>query len=64
MYSIFLEREGLVTLKVQELSFTFHNPNTEDETVKHISKMLAESVVTKVVKAQKGEYNEQKTYSA
>jgi hypothetical protein len=49
------------------LTFTFYNPNTYDETVKHISKLLVETAVTtvtKVVKAQEAEYSEQKACSA
>lgn len=32
----------------QKLTYTFHNPNTEEETLKYISALLAESVVNKV----------------
>jgi hypothetical protein len=42
----------LITLKWQELNFTFHNPNTEEETVKHVSKLLAETTVNRVAKAR------------
>jgi len=59
MYYVYTEREG-TTLKKQKLKFTFHNPNSKEETVKYLSKLLAEAAVCKVVKAQEVEYNKQK----
>lgn len=32
----------------QKLTYTIHNPNTEEETVKYITAILAESVLNKV----------------
>jgi ABC-type sulfate transport system substrate-binding protein len=54
-------------LKKPKLNFTFYNPNTYEQTVEKISKLLAETAVTtvtKVVKAQETEYNELKACSA
>jgi len=41
----------MITLRKQKLNFTFHNPNSEKETVKYITKLLAEVAVSKVIKA-------------
>ena len=36
----------------QKLTYTFHNPNTEEATVKYITEILAEAAVLRVRKAQ------------
>ena len=32
----------------KKLTYTFHNPNTKEETLQYISALLAESVVNKI----------------
>ena len=41
-----------MVLNKRKLNITFHNPNTNEETVKYISALLAEVAVSKVIKAQ------------
>jgi hypothetical protein len=36
----------------KQLTYTFHNPNTEEATVKHLTEILAEAAVLRVRKAQ------------
>ena len=35
-----------------KLTYTFHNPNTEEDMIKHLSEVFAEVAVTRVQKAQ------------
>jgi hypothetical protein len=51
---------GAIMLKKCELNIKFHNPNTNEETVKYISALLAEVAVSKVIKLQEEELAKQK----
>jgi hypothetical protein len=39
-----------------KLTYTFHNPNTEEEFIRHLSEVFAEVAVTKVQKAQEKQF--------
>lgn len=47
-------------MKKNKLNISFHNPNTNEETVKYISTLFAEVAVVKVKKAQEINLENQK----
>jgi|GEM_PF-873063 len=45
--------------KKRKITYTFHNPNTEEATVRYISDILAEVMVAKVRKRVEESFKEQ-----
>lgn len=41
----------------QVLHITFHNPNTEEETAKYLTKLIAGNIADKIIQAQAGRQN-------
>lgn len=39
-------------MKKQALHITFHNPNTDEETAKFLTKLIAEKIADKIIQAQ------------
>lgn len=49
-------REGSA-MKKQSIHITFHNPNTEEETAKYLTKLIAGNIADKIIQAQANRQN-------